>query len=58
MSESMDESDIDRNWNNVDNGDACEQSTSLEFWERFLRCILTLVEEDLGTEINFLMQGF
>ena len=28
-------------------GEACEQSTSLEFWERFLRCILTLVEEDL-----------
>ena len=47
MSESMDESDIDRKWIDPDNPDNCEQSTSLEFWERFLRCILTLVEEDL-----------
>ena len=49
MSESMDDSDIDRTWVNNEQGpgDTCEQSTSLEFWERFLRCILTLVEEDL-----------
>lgn len=47
MSESMDDSDNDRGWTNTDGGENCEQSTSLEFWERFLRCILTLVEEDL-----------
>ena len=45
MSESMDESDMDRTW--VPETGPCEQSTSLEFWERFLRCLLTLVEEDL-----------
>ena len=30
-------SESDYNW---------DTSTSLEFWERFLRCIMTLVEED------------
>ena len=33
----LDMSESDYNW---------DASTSLEFWERFLRCIMTLVEED------------